>query len=434
MSSILTNTSAMVALQTLKSINSNLAKTQDEISTGKSVASAKDNAAVWAISKVMETDVEGFKALSSSLSLCEQTVAVARNGAETVVKNLQAMRNEIIKAQGDNYSPAEAQKQINGLKEAIASVVSTSQLNGLNLLSNTEKTAGTGTVNVLSSLDRSATGVAAANIAVGKEDLGIRASNITGAAVATGTNGLSGAADATVQVLTGAATAPATNLVIDATSDIVAAGTGYSVAITAGAGSFLTGFNTADVNQISYVARDGDTEADVAKGLADSFNKYVTKFAEANPTLPGLTGVAATVSGSTITFTGSTNIGSNFSVTGNSYAATGNTIGGGLAELSKIDVTTAAGAKSALTEIEGLLKTATAAAANFGSAQGRIETQSKFISGLTDSLKAGIGTLVDANMEEASARLQALQVQQQLGVQALSIANQAPQSIMSLFR
>jgi flagellin len=49
-------------------------------------------------------------------------------------------------------------------------------------------------------------------------------------------------------------------------------------------------------------------------------------------------------------------------------------------------------------------------------------------------LKAGIGSLVDADMEEASAKLQALQVQQQLGVQALSIANQAPQSVLSLFR
>lgn len=69
MSSILTNTSSMVALQTLKGINASLMKTQDEISTGKSVASAKDNAAVWAISKVMEADVKGFKGISDSLSL-----------------------------------------------------------------------------------------------------------------------------------------------------------------------------------------------------------------------------------------------------------------------------------------------------------------------------------------------------------------------------
>jgi flagellin len=81
-----------------------------------------------------------------------------------------------------------------------------------------------------------------------------------------------------------------------------------------------------------------------------------------------------------------------------------------------------------------MIQNAIDSAASFGSAQGRIETQANFISSLTDSLKSGIGTLVDANMEEASARLQALQVQQQLGVQALSIANQAPQSLLSLFR
>jgi len=53
---------------------------------------------------------------------------------------------------------------------------------------------------------------------------------------------------------------------------------------------------------------------------------------------------------------------------------------------------------------------------------------------LADSLKVGIGSLVDADMEEASARLQALQTQQQLGIQALSIANQAPSAVLSLFR
>jgi flagellin len=66
--------------------------------------------------------------------------------------------------------------------------------------------------------------------------------------------------------------------------------------------------------------------------------------------------------------------------------------------------------------------------------QKRVEIQADFVSKLSDSMKAGIGTLVDADMEEASARLQALQVQQQLGVQALSIANQQPQNLLSLFR
>ena len=87
-----------------------------------------------------------------------------------------------------------------------------------------------------------------------------------------------------------------------------------------------------------------------------------------------------------------------------------------------------------MASIETLMKTATDAAAAFGSAGSRIENQASFVSKLTDSLKTGIGALVDADMEEASARLQALQTQQQLGIQSLSIANQAPQSILSLFR
>ena len=78
MSSILTNNSAMVALQTLKGINTNLAKTQDQISTGKNVGSARDNAAIWAISKVMESDVKGFKGIADSLSLGSSTVGVGR--------------------------------------------------------------------------------------------------------------------------------------------------------------------------------------------------------------------------------------------------------------------------------------------------------------------------------------------------------------------
>jgi flagellin len=88
----------------------------------------------------------------------------------------------------------------------------------------------------------------------------------------------------------------------------------------------------------------------------------------------------------------------------------------------------------ALTDIEGLLQTSINAAASFGSAQKRVDIQSEFVGKLTDSLKTGIGAMVDTDMEEASARLQALQVQQQLATQALSIANQQPQGLLSLFR
>jgi flagellin len=76
----------------------------------------------------------------------------------------------------------------------------------------------------------------------------------------------------------------------------------------------------------------------------------------------------------------------------------------------------------------------TSAAASLGSISSRIELQNDFMSKLMDSLDRGIGRLVDADMEEESTRLQALQVQQQLGIQALSIANAASQQILRLFK
>ena len=71
---------------------------------------------------------------------------------------------------------------------------------------------------------------------------------------------------------------------------------------------------------------------------------------------------------------------------------------------------------------------------DLGSAARKIDGQLSFSSKLSDVVEAGIGNLVDADLAKESAKLQALQVKQQLGVQALSIANQAPQAIMSLFR
>ncbi len=74
------------------------------------------------------------------------------------------------------------------------------------------------------------------------------------------------------------------------------------------------------------------------------------------------------------------------------------------------------------------------AAANFGAMKMRIESQSTFVSQQVDAIDRGVGQLVDADMEAESARLSALQVQQQLGIQALSIANSNTQNLLSLFR
>ena len=286
MSSILTNNGAMVALQTLKGVNNAMAKTQNEISTGKTVASAKDNAAVWAISKVMETDQTAFKAIQDQLGVAQSTVGVGLAGAEEITKLLREMKDLAAGAANSGADFNKIDTDVKAKMAQIGSIVNASQSNGINLLKG--NVDGTNpTYRVLSSLDRTSGTVAT------------QASDIT-------------------------------------------------------------------VNGLAFDAAAGQPTA---------------------------------ISNATVT-----------------------------------TINSAATAKTAIGEIEGLLDISIKGAATLGSTAKRISDQKDFVGKLSDALKAGIGALVDADMEETSARLQALQVQQQLGVQALSIANQAPQSVLSLFR
>jgi flagellin len=95
---------------------------------------------------------------------------------------------------------------------------------------------------------------------------------------------------------------------------------------------------------------------------------------------------------------------------------------------------TQAAAEDSLTRVEAALSRVSAGLAELGAQAKQIESHTKFVSKLMDALEVGVGNLVDADLAKESARLQALQVQQQLGAQALGIANQAPQIILSLFR
>ncbi|MEI4233383.1 flagellin N-terminal helical domain-containing protein [Roseovarius sp. D22-M7] len=446
MSSILTNNSAMVALQTLQSVNSNLAKTQDMISTGKEVGSAKDNAAVFAISKVMESDVGGFKAISDSLALGESTVAVGRQAAETVTDLLTEMKGKIVAAQEENVDRSKIQTDIAELTKQIGSVVGSAQFNGLNLVNgsaNAINANGNTGVDVLSSLDRASDGTVTASkigvdaqnlsvttgantqdfstatvLAAGEADLRITGAGITGVDIATaGVSTLTG----TTNVTNGGGSETITIGQVAATDSFqIDIG---QMQINTADGSVATGDRT-----FQYVASGTDGTGDVATNLA----KQINAFFEA-ATDPSLAYSATVQNGNEIVITN----GSTADIEVGVGAMTGGTPGstaasGGLGALQSLDVTT--NATGALSDIEGLIQKSIDAAAAFGSAEGRIATQSEFVGKLTDSLTSGIGSLVDANMEEASARLQALQVQQQLATQSLSIANQAPQALLSLFR
>ena len=405
MSSILTNNSAMVALQTLQSINKNLATTQSEISTGKSVSSAKDDSAVWAISKVMESDVQGFKTISDSLSLGESTVAVAQNAAETVTDLLTQMKGKIVAAQEDNVDRAKLNTDVTALKDQINSVVSAAQFNGLNLVDGSAANA-----TILSSLDRDSAGnVTASSITVTAQDLSTGGYTAK-AAFAAATDGVSADGLDTF------------GFSLDASGGTDDAGTIVIDNPTYAAGDKIS-MRLGDVD-VSYTVTAEDIASTSVEDVVAVGLKTAIEASGANVTVDYNIANAGQLDITNDDATNGLSISGQFTNAGS----------GGLATLAGIDVSTSGGATSGLAAIEALIDTAIGAAASFGSAQGRIETQSDFVSKLSDSLKTGIGSMVDADMEEVSARLQALQTQQQLGVQSLSIANQAPQAILSLFR
>lgn len=510
MSSLLTNTSAMVALQTMKSINMNMGKTQSEISTGKSISTAKDNAAVWAISKVMESDVKGFKGISDSLALGSSTISVARQASESITDLLTEIKGKVVSAQQQNVDRSKIQTDISVLRDQIATVVGAAQFNGLNMIT------GTDDVEVLASLDRSGNGnVAASNIKVARQDLttaaGTYGSGTSLSANAVVQNGASTVSSAgkTAAVTFGAtwtagdtanltvagvsvsytalgssvtdiATAFAGSINALGLSGVTATNSagvltitstrafeGLSVAqssVSAGGTSAITsvngaapsGANTAAASTIRQRAEEIDLSTAAAVSEGDGYkatvgNNSYNYIAGKNETMQdvarglkvaidsaGQAGVSTKVTQDTATGQWTLNVDNDG--TGSAslvLASVGNAGGkasGGLFGLDAINVTTQSGAKSALSNVETMISRSINAAAEFGSAQKRIEIQSDFVGKLSDALKAGIGSMVDADMEETSARLQALQVQQQLATQSLSIANQAPQNILALFR
>lgn len=398
MNSLLTNTSAMVALQNLRTVNKDLNMVQEQISTGKKVGNARDNAAIFAISTVMQSDVKGFESITQSLNLAESSVSVARGAAEKVTELLVDMKGLIVAAQEDNVDRTKIQTDIGQLRDQIDSIVDAAQFNGLNFLKGADST------DFLASLDRDSGGnVTASSITINAQSL----ETVAGAAVA-------GLATTTTGASTGRDAAAA--LVVDTGvfaldlegTDTQTAGDVWEVQI--------------DGRKFAYTVQTGDDETTIGNALNNLINDA------------GLTGITSAFVAGDGTTDGQLDItNASGGAVGIEVSVTDGT-GGGLGNLNALNVSTAAGAATALVSIEGLIQTGVDASAEFGSAQKRIEIQNEFVSNLTDSLKTGIGSLTDADLEAASARLQSLQVQQQLGIQALSIANQSPQSILGLFR
>jgi flagellin len=309
MSYILTNPSALSALQTLQQTQSQLKTVEGEVSSGLSVKSAADNAAYWSIATQLNSDSQVVGAANSALTQSQSVLDTATSAIDSVKSTIYSIQTALTEATNPGADISNIQTTLTALGTQLGNEVQGASFNGLNVLDGSQSAAATP------------------------------------------------AGPGTLQFVSG----------FNATA------TGGSVTTIAFATSALIGY-------------DGTTT-------------------------PNGTGILEGGTGSAAGGAGATNL-----------LTLGTTV---------TDATTA---NTALAGVATVLNNLTNYAATIGAAQDQMSAASTFNSELTTNYANGVAGLVDANMNTASTQLQALQTQEQLGIQSLSIANQNSSLILKLFQ
>ncbi len=391
MASILTNASAMSALQTLRNISSNLETTQGRVSTGLRVGTASDNAAYWSIATTMRSDNGALSAVSEAMGLGAAKVDTAYAGLESSIDVMQEIKNKLVTAQESSADKSKIQEEITQLQDQLKSIADSASFSGENWLkaavSSESTTAGnlatleTVTKQVVGSFTRDSNG----NVKVQSIDVDLDSTNVL---FDTSGNKMGILDKDALQ------------------ADVAKVGDSYYAAV--------------DSDVVD------DTYSEGANGLwSDGTNFYVkadeNKWVATDST-GAVTGAALTTIAAV--FADGTSV-SEFDISDMDALKTA---------LGDATLTDADAIDLMISHVDAQLEAATSAAADMGSVSMRLDLQEDFVSKLSDSIERGVGRLVDADMNEESTRLSALQTQQQLAIQALSIANSDSQNILSLFR
>lgn len=396
MLSVNSNFGASVALQSLNSTNKELNEVQNRISTGYKVASARDNGAVYAIAEGQRARVSSVAAVKDGIDRASSTVDVALAAGKSVGEILQKLKAKAVAAQADDLTSdqrAALQVDFENLRSQIDTIANAAQFNGANLA------LGSDSLNVLiSDLGGSVAATTDGN------QTAVMTTPLSGSALV---NDLASTSDGDVVsfALTGAGGSTLT-IGVELTAGMTI--DGFIEAVNSQAGGKISASYDDTTGQITYLINDTQFD-DLVVG-----------------------GDATAEIGSTTTTTTVSSAGSNtFQVTGFDFSLTGSILSS-LAS-SDISVSTAA-ATTASNAIDTAINSLNQALATMGSQAAALDIQNDFLSSLSDVIEQGIGNLVDADLAKESARLQSLQIKQQLGAQALSIANQAPSLILSFFR
>ncbi|MET0724629.1 MAG: flagellin, partial [Tardiphaga sp.] len=155
MSSLMTNSSAMTALQTLRTVNANLATTQNRISTGYRVSTASDNAAYWSIATTMRSDVQALGAVQDALGLGAATIDTMYTGLTGTVDVVSSIKSKLVAARTPGVDRGKIQSEITELQKQLKNTADSAVFNGENWISGDSTSASyNATKSVVSSFSR----------------------------------------------------------------------------------------------------------------------------------------------------------------------------------------------------------------------------------------------------------------------------------------
>ncbi|TWF53367.1 flagellin [Neorhizobium alkalisoli] len=423
MTSILTNIAAMSALQTLRSIGSDMEETQNRVSSGQRVSTASDNAAYWSIATTMRSDNGALSAVQDALGLGAAKVDTAYSAFESAIDVVQEVKNKLVAASEPGVDKSKVQEEITQLQQQLRSIASSASFSGENWLQadiGGQTNADTGVIEAGSALNKQVVGSftrdAQGNVAIQTVNIKLDSSNV----LFDLSGGDSGILDS--------------NMV-----------KGYAVVQDTNGDDRYAKVNDTDFAATDSVWKDlgggiymkGDTAGNYTSGADGTYlmkvgGSYVNaEFGDTAGYFVKTDDMIATT-GEQIEYTKGVSV-SELDITKlDDYRDVDSDLYLGIGEgtnVSDEDLMS-----QLVSFVDGQLEAMTSAAAKLGATSSRITMQSDFVSKLSDSIDSGVGRLVDAEMNEESTKLKALQTQQSLAIQSLSIANSDSQNILSLFR
>ena len=431
MASLLTNASAQTALQTLRNVQADLQETQDRISTGLKVRSPKENPAFFLVSQTVKGDVAVLDGLKDNLTVGVNTAKTASAGLNGITEDINQIQTALTTAQ-TGTALEEVQFAINQVVEQIEGQIDATSFNGVNLLAGEDTTTITTTITRDNgSFELSTFTLQAQNL----DDLelaGVATGLYTAAAAQTQFDDLyrafnSGFADRLDENGDGAV-----DLTQGANSDSI-------LTIEGGTETTTTSFTFyGSQDDIDFLASIGIGATNLGKVGNDTSQDVIEITDITDTTFSGGEPddfEASVTAGAVTAFATQQDLLERAVFSDQNLRAFADDSGFRAVDR-QIEVADATNGnvQAGFVVADSLISRVNIASTVIGVFESTLTSRQSFLSDLTDSLELGVAALVEADLTEESSRLQSFQVQEQLATQALTIANQRPQTLLSLFR